>query len=317
MTSIKDMVENSTITTQLLVINMTKGVTNQSKPYMTISFQDATGAVDGKKWDYSQEDLDIFVPGNVVEVACEVIEYKGAKQLKVLKGAPIPMDQVDSSLFVPAAPVAKDVLVEKLKGYVTSLKEGDVKTLVTYLLRKHYKDYIEWPAAVRNHHNYVSGLLYHSLCMADTADAICKLYPQLNRDIVIGVCLIHDLGKLVELSGPVATKFTLEGKLLGHISIEQAEVREAAHQLGLTGEIPVLVEHMILSHHSKPDFGSPVMPLTREALVVAMVDDLDAKMNILDKAYDVIQPGEFTSRLMTMDDRYFYKPLYTSEDNEK
>ena len=317
MISIKDMVENSTITTQLLVINMTKGVTNQSKPYMTISFQDATGTVDGKKWDYSAEDLETFVPGNVVEVECEVIEYKSAKQLKVYKGTAVPMDQVDSSLFVPVAPVPKDILVGKLKEYVTSLKEGDVRTLVTYLLRKHYKDYIEWPAAVRNHHNYVSGLLYHSLCMADTAEAICKLYPQLNRDIVIGVCLIHDLGKLVELSGPVATKFTLEGKLLGHISIEQAEVREAAHQLGLTGEIPVLIEHMILSHHSKPDFGSPVMPLTREALVVAMVDDLDAKMNILDKAYDVIQPGEFTSKLMTMDDRYFYKPLYTADNDKK
>lgn len=314
MTSIKELQENTQVTTQLLVINVTKGVTNQSKPYMTIQFQDATGTVDGKKWDYTDEDVAVFVPGNVVEVSCEVIEYKAAKQLKVLRGVAVPMDQIDSSLFVPSAPVSKEELVNKLTGYVNSLKEGDVKTIVTHLLRKHYKEYIEWPAAVRNHHNFVSGLMYHSLCMADTAEAICALYPSINRDIVIGVCLIHDLGKVIELSGPVATKFTLEGKLLGHISIEQAEVREAAHELGLTGEIPTLMEHMVLSHHSKPDFGSPIMPLTREALVVAMVDDLDAKMNILDKAYDVIQPGEFTSRLMTMDDRYFYKPLYTAKD---
>lgn len=314
MTSIKELQENTQVTTQLLVINVTKGVTNQSKPYMTIQFQDATGTVDGKKWDYTDEDVAVFVPGNVVEVSCEVIEYKAAKQLKVLRGVAVPMDQIDSSLFVPSAPVSKEELINKLTGYVNSLKEGDVKAIVTHLLRKHYKEYIDWPAAVRNHHNFVSGLMYHSLCMADTAEAICALYPSINRDIVIGVCLIHDLGKVIELSGPVATKFTLEGKLLGHISIEQAEVREAAHELGLTGEIPTLMEHMVLSHHSKPDFGSPIMPLTREALVVAMVDDLDAKMNILDKAYDVIQPGEFTSRLMTMDDRYFYKPLYTAKD---
>ncbi len=314
MTSIKELQENTQVTTQLLVINVTKGVTNQSKPYMTIQFQDATGTVDGKKWDYTDEDVAVFVPGNVVEVTCEVIEYKAAKQLKVLRGVAVPMDQIDSSLFVPSAPVSKEELINKLTGYVNSLKEGDVKTIVTHLLRKHYKEYIDWPAAVRNHHNFVSGLVYHSLCMADTAEAICALYPSINRDIVIGVCLIHDLGKVIELSGPVATKFTLEGKLLGHISIEQAEVREAAHELGLTGEIPTLMEHMVLSHHSKPDFGSPIMPLTREALVVAMVDDLDAKMNILDKAYDVIQPGEFTSKLMTMDDRYFYKPLYTAKD---
>lgn len=313
MESIAEFKENSQVTTQLLVINVTKGMTNVGKPYMTITFQDTTGAIDGKKWDYTEEDCNIYQIGSVVEVKVEVIKYRDNLQLKVLDGKLLSNEEMDVTKLVPSAPVPKEELLEKLNKYLTSIKNEDVSKVVSYLIDKHYKEYIDWPAAVRNHHNFVSGLMYHSLCMADTAEAICKIYTQINRDIVIGACLIHDLGKVIELSGPVATKFTLEGKLLGHISIGQAEVRKACDATGVTSEIGVLLEHMMISHHSKPDFGSPIMPLTREALVMAMVDDLDAKMNILDKAYATIKPGEFTSRLITMDDRYFYKPLYTEE----
>jgi 3'-5' exoribonuclease len=130
---------------------------------------------------------------------------------------------------------------------------------------------------------------------------------------LVAGALIHDIGKTLELSGPVATQFTLEGKLLGHISIMQAEIREAAKELNMTGEIPVIMEHMVLSHHTKPEFGSPVPPLTREALALAMIDDMDAKMMILDKAYEGVNPGEFTQKIFTMDDRYFYLPLYAKK----
>ena len=93
----------------------------------------------------------------------------------------------------------------------------------------------------------------------------------------------------------------------------QAEIREAAHALNIQGEIPVILEHMILSHHGQPDFGSAVMPLTREALVLAMIDDMDAKMNILDKALAEVKPGEFTQRIYPMDDRFFYCPEYSKK----
>ncbi len=313
MESIAQFQENTQVTTQLLVINVNRGMTNVGKPYMTITFQDTTGQIDGKKWDYTEEDCEIYAIGSVVETKVEVIRYRDNLQLKVLDGRKLSQDEMDVNKLVPSAPVPRDELLEKLNKYLSSLKNEDVAKVVSYLIDKHYKEYIDWPAAVRNHHNFVSGLMYHSLCMADTAEAICKIYPQINRDVVIGTCLIHDLGKVIELSGPVATKFTLEGKLLGHISIGQAEVREACHAVGVTGEIAVILEHMMISHHSKPDFGSPIMPLTREALVMAMVDDLDAKMNILDKAYATTKPGEFTSKLMTMDDRYFYNPLYNQD----
>jgi 3'-5' exoribonuclease len=149
--------------------------------------------------------------------------------------------------------------------------------------------------------------------MADDAEALCRLYPSLSRDILIAGCLIHDIGKTIELSGPVATKYTLEGKLLGHISIMQAEIKEAADVLKMQGEIPVLMQHMVLSHHNKPEFGSPMEPETREALALAMIDDFDAKMNILDKAYAGVNPGEWTQKVFAFDDRYFYQPFYSQK----
>jgi 3'-5' exoribonuclease len=313
MRSINELKDGDRERTQFLVSACTKGVTAAGKTYLTISFQDATGTMDGKKWDVAPSDEEVYAPGNIVEVEVEVISYKNALQMKVLEGKALPLEGVDYTRFVPSSPVSKEVLVKKLQAYLDSLQNEDVKKLTTYLIKKHYDAYIDYPAAVRNHHNYASGLLYHSLCMADAAEALCKLYPSLNRDVLVAGTLIHDIGKTVELSGPIATKFTLEGKLLGHISIMQAEVKEAADALGMTGEIPVVMEHMVLSHHNQPDFGSPIPPETREALALAMIDDFDAKMNILDKAYQNIAPGEWTQKVFTIDDRYFYNPLYNKD----
>jgi 3'-5' exoribonuclease len=142
--------------------------------------------------------------------------------------------------------VPKAELEKKLDAYLDSLQNEDVAKLTRHIIAKFRAKYVDWPAAVRNHHNFVSGLLYHSLTMADLAEKVCQIYPSLNRDVLIAGTLIHDIGKTVELSGPVATQFTLEGKLLGHISIMQAEVRMAAKELGMTGEIPVIMEHMVL-----------------------------------------------------------------------
>ncbi|MBP5091214.1 MAG: HD domain-containing protein [Bacilli bacterium] len=313
MKTIAELVDGDHVYGQFLVTNVTKGVTTGSKNYLTITFQDSTGTMDGKRWDYAPEDPEIFVPGNIVNLEAEVISYKEHLQMKVLGGSKVDIDHIDFARFVPSAPVDRELLIAKLDGYLSSFKNEEVSKLTNYIVKKFREKYLDWPAAVRNHHNYVSGLLYHSLSMADLAEKVCLLYPSINRDVLVAGALIHDLGKTIELSGPVATQFTLEGKLLGHISIMQAEVRKAAAELGMEGEMPVIFEHMVLSHHGIPEYGSAVMPLTREAVVLNMIDDMDAKMAILDKAYADVKPGEYTNKVFTMDERYFYKPLYTAK----
>ena len=305
---VKDIADGMHVRGEYLVNNLIQGVSNAGKKYLTIVLQDKTGTIDGKKWEIEDGDLEVFAPRHVVYVEGEANLFKNTLQLKILSGTEVPASSVNLDNFVAPAPVAKDVLVKKLDGYLASLKDGELKTLVTAIIAKYRDRFLDWPAAVRNHHAFRSGVLYHSLSMADLAEQVAKLYPTLDRDMLISGCLLHDLGKCVELSGPVATEYTLEGKLLGHINIMADIIREEATRLGISGETPDLLEHMILAHHGKPDFGSPVLPLTREAMALSMIDDFDAKMNMLDKALEGTKPGNWTERIFAFDNRSFYKP---------
>lgn len=310
MNPIKELYDGEHVYSQYLVSQSNRCVNSKGKPYLNLTLQDRTGEISAKKWEIEEGDLEVFTAGNIVAVEGEVLSYNGFLQMKVLSGELIPLEDVDASRFVPVAPVPLEELEAKLKNYVQSLAEGDLKTLTAYLIKKFYKKYVDYPAASRNHHNFAHGLLFHSLSMADDAEALSKLYPSLNRDILVAGALLHDIGKTIELSGPVSTRYTTEGKLLGHISIMQAEIRMAAKELKMEGEIPMLLEHMVLSHHGKAEYGSPVPPLTREAIALSMIDDFDARMVMVDKAYEGVKPGEFTQKSFPLGDIALYKPLY-------
>jgi 3'-5' exoribonuclease len=171
-----------------------------------------------------------------------------------------------------------------------------------------------YPAAARNHHDFVGGLATHMIGMLDIAESLCKLYPILNRDLLLSGVILHDLGKIVELSGPILTEYTLEGKLVGHISIMQSMVVDFAKQLGVeNSEQVVLMRHLILSHHGEYEYGSPILPMIMEAEILNFVDNIDARMNMFSKALDPIEPGQFTPRVFSLENRAFYKPSF----NEK
>ena len=316
MEMIKDFEDGQHVFNQLLVTQVDKCVTTQGRSYLNVTLQDSSGSILGKKWDVFDGDLEVFKEGNIVAVEGEVLKYKGSLQFKIISGAQVSVSDVDVTRFIPQAPVPREELEKKLNAYIESLKDEDLKKIVVYLINKFHDKYVIHPAAVRNHHNFASGLLYHSLCMADLGEEVCKLYTKLNRDWVIAGALIHDLGKTIELSGPIATKYTVEGNLVGHISIMVAEIRMAAKELGIEGEKLTLLEHMIASHHSKPEFGSPVPPLTREALALAMIDDFDAKMNIVDKAVENADLGSFTEKIFALDGRAYYVPSYEKKNRE-
>ena len=341
MEMIKDFEDGQHVFNQLLVTQVDKCVTTQGRSYLNVTLQDSSGSILGKKWDVFDGDLEVFKEGNIVAVEGEVLKYKGSLQFKIISGAQVSVSDVDVTKFVPQAPVPREELEKKLNAYMDSLEDKELQKIVKYLVNKFHDKYVVHPAAVRNHHNFASGLylvnkfhdkyvvhpaavrnhhnfasglLYHSICMADMAEQVCKLYPKLNRDWVVGGALIHDLGKTIELSGPIATKYTVEGNLVGHISIMVAEIRMAAKELGIEGEKLTLLEHMIASHHSKPEFGSPIPPLTREALALAMIDDFDAKMNIVDKAVENADLESFTEKIFALDGRAYYVPSYEKKN---
>ena len=144
--------------------------------------------------------------------------------------------------------------------------------------------------------------------MLDLAEMLAAQYPILNRDLLVSGVFLHDLGKLQELSGAIVPSYTMEGRLLGHISLFQAEVAKIAASLGIADcEEVTLVRHMILSHHGVYEYGSPVLPMIPEAEVLHLIDNLDARMNTIEKALNATEEGAFTPRIFALENRSLYK----------
>ena len=305
---IKDFNDLERVSGQFLVVNVTKGVNNNTgMGYLSIELRDSSGNIVAKKWDSTPNDDAIFVAGNVVYVEGDTNKYKDNLQLKILNAKQVPLEEIDPTKFVKAPPIPAEELIKRYNEYIESINNEDAKKLVKYLADKFKEKLYVFPAAVSIHHEYASGLLMHSTTMAKVADELCKIYP-VDRDILISGILLHDIGKCIEFEGPAVYHYSLEGKLLGHISIMVSELRKAAEKLEITSEVPLLLEHMVLSHHDKPEYGSPVPPLTKEALALTIIDNLDSKMVILDKALEVTNEGEFSAKIFALDGRMFYKP---------
>lgn len=305
---IKDFVDGDHIIGQLLVVSSNKGTTDKGLNYLNITFQDKSGTIEAKKWDASDEDLRILAPGSVVLVDGIVNLYKNQPQLKVVGVSKVDKEDIDMTNFARVSPIPLDVLKAKLDKYLNSFKDKDVEKVTKAVISHFYDRYITYPAAVKVHHEWGSGILHHSIFMADVADAISKIYTQVDRDILVAGALLHDIGKTIEYENPVAPVQTAEGKLTGHIAIGYHEFKSVVDKLGIESEVPMLLEHMILAHHGSLEFGSPVMPATREALLLSEIDMMDSRQMILDKALDAVKEGEFTPRLWMMDDTSFYKP---------
>lgn len=290
-----------------LINNVSRGITTDGRQYLNITLQDKSGVIEGKKWEIFDGDLDIAVKGNIIKIDGEAYEYKEKLQMKIFKIYKVDQNSVDLDSLIISSPIPKDVLIEEFKAFWNSIKNEDCKKILDEIFAKYYDKYIDYPAAARNHHEFYHGILHHSVSMCKVAEQVAKIYNDVDRDLLITGCMLHDIGKVYELSGPISPSYTVEGALLGHISIGMAIINEASLKLNITSEVPLLLKHMILAHHGKQEFGSPVTPLTREALLLSMIDDMDAKMMMLDKAYKDVEPGEFTDRIFAINNNPFYK----------
>jgi len=303
---IAELVEGERVSGQFLLSNFNRGVNNLGSAYYSLELKDSSGMIVGKKWEVSSQDEQILVIGNVILVEGETLKYKDNLQLKILNIAPVDQDSVDVSRFLAKPPIPREELEKKFNDLVGSIKDEDCLKLVQYFVKKYEDKIFTHPAGVSVHHDYMSGLLMHITSMAEVATFLAKQYNA-DRDLLVTGALLHDIGKLIELEGKYTFHYSTEGKLLGHISIMVSELKNAAKELGLTSEVPLLLEHMVLSHHDKPEFGSPIPPCTKEALLLSMIDNMDSKMCIVDKALAEVAPGEFSNKVFPLDGRCLYK----------
>ncbi|AMG63449.1 MULTISPECIES: 3'-5' exoribonuclease YhaM [Staphylococcus] len=292
-----------------LIHRATQGVTAQGKDYMTLFLQDKSGDIEAKLWTVTKDDMQLLKPEEIIKVKGDVINYRGRKQMKVNQfRLATAEDGLKTQDFVDGAPMTPDEIKEEISHFMLDIENANLQRITRYLIKKYQDQFFTFPAASSHHHNFASGLSYHVLTMLRIAKEICDIYPLLNRSLLYSAIILHDIGKVRELSGPVATTYTIEGNLLGHISIASDEVAEAARELGIDGEEVMLLRHMILAHHGKMEFGSPKLPHLKEAEILFFIDNIDAKMNMFEKAFKKTDKGQFTERIFGLENRQFYNP---------
>lgn len=307
---IKELQDGFKGTITVLVISVNKGITAKGAPYLSFMFQDKSGNIDAKYWNVSEDMLYRFSPGMIVEVTGDVLNHQKQLQFRVQKMKEAE-GEINVSDYVKEGPYSQKILKEQITQYLDSIKNPIMHKIVSEILNDHKDAFYEYPAATRNHHDFYSGLATHVLGMLKLAQQLCQLYPMLDQDLLYSGVLLHDIGKTVELSGAIASEYTVEGKLIGHISIMQAEIMAKAKELKLDdSEEVMLLRHMVLSHHGVYEYGSPVLPMIPEAEMLYMIDNIDARMNTIQKAFEPVSEGEFTPRIFALENRSFYKSKY-------
>ena len=311
MKKLLDYKAGETVDLFLLIKQATTSVTTQGSPFMTIVLQDKSGDLDAKLWDTKEEQVEMYKVATVVKVIGEVHEYRGKNQLRIKSIRPAKESEgISIADLVPSSEKSKEVLFEELMEYFFEMENPHIQRITRHLLKKHEEDFKIFPAAMRNHHDYVSGLIDHVVSMLKLGKAMVELYPSLNKDLLYAGIILHDVGKVIELTGPIGTQYTIEGNLIGHISIMVNEISKAADELEIEGEEVMLLQHMVLSHHGKEEWGSPKRPMLKEAEMLHYIDNIDAKMVMLNRALSKTTPGEFSERIFPLENRSFYKPTF-------
>lgn len=260
-------------------------LSKKNKEYLCLKLQDKTGIVEGRVWDIPQGlDIATLKQGAFVKVRGQVSEWQEQKQLSISQIRPMSQDDwVEVELgdfFERSAREPGDLFRELAKLVKTEVWDKYVEELLVAVLHKNEEKLLLAPAAKSVHHCYVGGLLEHVLSMCHTAVALSDHYS-LNKDLMIAACVLHDIGKIRELTFPVGIGYSLEGTLIGHISIGMQMVSDEIAQIdNFPQDKKIAILHLVASHHGLLAYGSPKVPMMREAIAFHLVDMLDSKLAI-------------------------------------
>lgn len=287
---ISDFTENEYVQTSFLAAKKELRTTKNGDPYISATLTDRTGQIEARVWDNVDAIANRFSQGDVVQVQASVSSYRDELQLKIIDLSVLPRNEVDLGDYLPASRWPRDAMFERLQKLLDrQLEDPEVRRFVTELfdLDDIVDSFKTAPAATRNHHNYVGGLLEHTLSMCRLATSIVRhydnYYPGLvDGDLVLTGCLLHDLGKVVELSQDSVFDYSDDGKLVGHI-VEGVEILNRVNhrsQDSFSDELIRELKHLIVSHHGHREYGSPVEPKMAEALLLHQIDMIDSQMNM-------------------------------------
>lgn len=310
MKKIKDFNIGDEIETVLRLSDISIRKTSSNADYASLMGYDGEELIDIKIWSLDETKKNILKNGEIYLVNGKLREYQGKPQLNISDLRMIDeSDDIDTSAFYEYARLTKEELMENINQYIDAIENPILNHIVTSLIKKYHHQFFTHPAALTMHHNYHSGLAFHVYTMLVLSDSILDVYSYLNKDLLYAGIILHDLGKVLELSGPKGTEYTLIGNLIGHITLCTNEIYRISYEMGVeeTDEVLSLI-HLIISHHGQLEYGSPKEPLIAEAVVLNLLDNVDAKLASIEKEVSNTKKGEFTNSLPIFERKSFYVP---------
>jgi 3'-5' exoribonuclease len=315
---VRDLADGRDVVACYLVHEKHRKETRAAKPYLHLVLGDRTGTVEAKVWDFAERYDALFGAEDVVGIRGRTSLYNGRVEISVTALEPLQIGDDDLELFLPASPRDRGVMGKELDLLVDTVADPALRTLLLRCVGRKStlgRQFRLHPAAKRNHHAYLGGLLEHSLSVARACDRLCAHYQaqgaRLDRDLLVAGALLHDIGKVRELAARRTFGYTDEGHLLGHIVLGiQIVAREAEGVPGLAPERLLHLQHLVASHQGRHEWASPKVPQTLEALILHYADDLDSKLSPAIALLSGVEEGGWSGYDRHLDRALFQPPAF-------
>jgi 3'-5' exoribonuclease len=315
---VADLKPDSAITSFFLVSEKELRSTREGKPFLRLTLCDRTGSVEARLWDNADAVAATFAAEDIVKVQARVESFRNKVQLSIDRLRRAEPNEVEIGDYLPHTSANVDELFQRLTAHAAAVGNPWLHRLLKSILEDPLivPRFKRAPAAKLMHHAYIGGLLEHVVSLCDLSRLIAGHYPELDTDLLVSGAILHDIGKLDELNYERAIHYTTDGQLLGHIVMEVEQVGRAMDAIeGFPAELKTLLKHMLISHHGQYEFGSPKLPMTREALVFSFLDDLDSKMAAVRAAMAGDNGDEFwTSYVQALARKFLRSEVFCKKD---
>lgn len=293
-----------------LVKSAEKRSAKNGSVYLDMLLGDKEGDVFAKIWDFREDITPMPEVNSIIKFRGTLQQYNGNDQLIVSKLRPsVPTDNLDMSDFVKSSDVDGEDMYRAIVNMVSAFVDDELRSVVLGMLSDNRAQMLSFPAAEKLHHAMRGGLLYHTLSIVRLAEGVCAIYPFVDRELLLSGAILHDIAKIREYSINslgVVDGHTLEGVLLGHLVMGAEDVGRKCDEIGISAEKKYLLQHMLISHHGKLEFGAAVRPAFIEAEILSQLDMLDANIYEMADAVKDTAKGDFTGRLWMLDNRRLY-----------